>query len=50
MTISLILYKLIPNITLSYIDNIRIKESKSRYNNKEVSKLSDIRRFIFKYL
>ena len=41
--------KLIPNITLSYINNIKIKELKSRYNNKEVSKLSSVRRFVFKY-
>ena len=43
------MYKLIPNITLSYINNIRIKELKNRYNDKEISKLFNIKRFIFKY-
>ena len=41
--------KLILNIALFYIDDIRIKEPKSRYNNKEISELSDVKRFIFKY-
>ena len=42
--------KLIPDITLSYINDIRVKGPKSRYNNKEVSELSGVRHFIFEYL
>ena len=42
--------KLILNIALSYIDDIKIKGSKSKYNDEEVPEFSGVRRFMFEYL
>ena len=35
---------------LSYVNNVNIKGLKTRYENEEISELSEIQRFIMKYL
>ena len=39
-----------PYVTLLYINNVSIKGLKIRYKNEEISKLSEIQRFIMEYL
>ena len=39
-----------PHMILSYINNVSIKSSKIKYENEEISELSEIQRFIMKYL
>jgi hypothetical protein len=35
---------------MPFLDNIGVKGLKSRYNDEEVSDLSDVRRFVLKYI
>ena len=39
-----------PHVTLSYVNNVSIKGPKIKYENKEISELSEIQRFIMKHL
>ena len=39
-----------PYVILSYVDDVSIKGLKIKYENKEIFKLSEIQRFIMKYL
>ena len=39
-----------PHVTLLYVNDVSIKGLKIRYKNKEISELSEIQRFIMKYL
>jgi hypothetical protein len=39
-----------PYIIMPYLDNIRVKGPKIRYNNKEVSRLLGVRRFILEHI
>ena len=38
-----------PQIALLYVNNINVKDLKTRYKNKEISELSEIQRFIMKH-
>ena len=39
-----------PYVILFYVDNINIKGPKTKYKNEEIPELSEIQRFIMKYL
>ena len=39
-----------PYVALSYVDNVSVKGLKTRYENKEISELSEIQKFIMKHL
>ena len=39
-----------PHVALLYVNNVNIKGSKIRYENKEISELPEIQRFIMKHL
>ena len=39
-----------PHMTLLYMNDISIKGLKTKYENKEISELSEIQRFIMKHL
>ena len=38
-----------PHVVLSYVNDVSIKDLKTRYENKEISELSEIQRFIMKH-
>ena len=37
-------------VTLSYVNDVNVKGLKTKYKNKEISRLSEIQRFIMKHL
>ena len=39
-----------PYVILFYIDNVSVKGLKTRYENEEISELSEIQRFIMEHL
>ena len=39
-----------PYVTLLYVNDVNVKDLKTRYENEEISELSEIQRFIMKHL
>ena len=39
-----------PHVTLLYVNDVNVKGPKTKYENEEISELSEIQRFIMKHL